>query len=160
MSVRVRRAEASDVETIADFGSAVVPPHYTPILGVAAAQAQLAWWAPERMAFAVRAGRVHVAVDGDIVGVAETGELAGEQVLWKLYLAPELRGRSVGVELLRHAIAALPAGTDHVLVEHFAGNARAGSFYEREGFRVVKTDSAGSGDPAAVVVWRRLDLDG
>ncbi|WP_205855767.1 GNAT family N-acetyltransferase, partial [Phytoactinopolyspora endophytica] len=104
---------------------------------------------------------VHVAVAGDaIVGVSQTGEFAGEQVIWKLYIAPDLRGRSLGVELLRHAIGALPAGTDHVLVEHFAGNTRAGTFYEREGFTVVNTEPASSGDPNAAIVWRRLELGG
>lgn len=159
MSVQVRMAGAGDVDAIVAFGSAVVPPHYTPILSAGAAQAQLIWWAAERMASAVEAGQVHVAVADDaIVGVSETGEFAGEQVIWKLYLAPAFRDRSLGVELLRHAVAALPAETDHVLVEHFAGNTRAGTFYEREGFTVVNTEPARSGDPKAAVVWRRLEL--
>lgn len=159
MMVQVRKAEADDVDAIVAFGSAVVVPHYTPILGAVAAQAQLTWWAPQRMSSAVAAGRVHVAVsaDGAIVGVSETGDMASEQVIWKLYLASDFRGRSLGVELLRHALAALPSETDHVLVEHFAGNARAGAFYDREGFTVVNTEPANCGDPNAAVVWRRLD---
>jgi ribosomal protein S18 acetylase RimI-like enzyme len=161
MKVQVRVAKAADVDPIIAFGSAVVPPHYTPILGADTARAQLAWWTRERIASAVGAGRVHVAVAGDaIVGVSETGELAGEQVIWKLYLAPDFRGRSIGVELLRHAVAALPGKVDHVLVEHFAGNTRAGTFYERQGFTVVGSDPGGSGDPNAAVVWRRLELAG
>lgn len=159
MSVRVRLAEAGDVAGIVNFGSTVIPPHYAPILGIAAAQAQLAWWTFERMASAVTAGRVGVAVAGEhITGVVETGELAGEEVIWKLYLDSEFRGHSLGVELLRNAIVALPVGTDHVLVEHFAGNARAGAFYQREGFAVVKTEPASSGNVRAGVVWRRLEL--
>lgn len=169
MAVQVRKAEAGDVEAIVAFGSAVVGPHYTPILGAVAAQAQLSWWTFERMCSAVTAGRVHVAVAAEdaivgvvetIVGVVETGEMAPEQVIWKLYLASDFRGRSLGVELLRRALAALPSGTDHVLVEHFAGNARAGAFYARNGFTVVSTDPASSGDPNTAVVWRRLDLGG
>lgn len=161
MSVQVRVAEADDMDAIVAFGSAVVPPHYTPVIGARAAQEQLTWWTSERLAAALTAGRVHVAVaEGSVVGVSQTGELAGEQVIWKLYLAPEFRGRSLGVELLGHAIGALPAGTDHVLVEHFAGNVRASTFYEREGFRVVSTEPASSGDPNAAIVWRRLELGG
>lgn len=159
MRVRVRKAEARDVEAIVAFGAAVVPAHYTPILGASAAQAQLSWWQPERISSAVTADRVHLAVVGDeVVGVCETGEMDGEPVIWKLYLAPEFRGRSLGVELLHQAIAALPDGPGHVLVEHVAGNIRAGSFYEREGFAIVDTEPASSGDPKAAIVWRRAEL--
>lgn len=159
MTARIRPADASDVEAIVSFAEAVVPAHYTPILGAAAARAQLAWWDPRRMTSAVEAGRVHVAASDDgIVGVAETGEMAGDQVIWKLYLTAEFRGRSLGATLLRHAVAALPVGTPSVFVEHFAGNRRAGAFYEREGFTVVRTEPARTGDPNAAVVWRRLEL--
>ncbi len=155
----MRPACVSDVPAIVSFGAVVVPPHYAPILGESAAQAQLAWWTADRIRSAVGARRVHVALAGDsIVGVAETGELAGEQVVWKLYLDPDFRGRSLGQQLLHHVIALLPEGTDQVFVEHFAGNARAGAFYEREGFTVVKKEPAGSDDPDSVVVWRRLGL--
>lgn len=105
MDAEIRKAHASDVDAIAALGSAVVPAHYTPILGADGAQGQLAWWTPQRMASAVERGRVHVALVGDtIVGVSETGEMGNEQVIWKLYLAPDFRGRSLGVKLLRQAI--------------------------------------------------------
>lgn len=109
---------------------------------------------------AVDARRVHVlALDRDIAGVCETGELAGEQVIWKMYLAPEYRGRSLGVELLREAIAPLPEGVDRVDVEHVAGNVRAANFYEREGFKVIRTDPARAGEsPNSAVVRRRRHL--
>jgi ribosomal protein S18 acetylase RimI-like enzyme len=91
--------------------------------------------------------------------VCQSGELADDQVIWKLYLAAEYRGRSLGVELLRHAVASLPAGVDHVDVEHFVGNARAAKFYEREGFTVIRSDPAPSGESAnSGIVWRRLAL--
>lgn len=160
MGVNVRRANLDDLDAIVAFGSAVIPPYYTPILGERAAQAQLAWWSLDRMAPAVETNRVHVAAtDRDVVGVCETGELAGEQVIWKLYLAPEYRGRSLGVDLLRQAIASLPQGVDRVDVEHFAGNTRAAKFYEREGFKVIRTDPAPTGEsPNSGIVWRRRQL--
>lgn len=161
MSVTIRKASLGDVDAIVAFGAAVVPEHYAPILGQRAAQAQLAWWTPERMAPAAEAGRVHVATTdrGDIVGVCQTGELDGEQVIWKLYLAPEYRGRSLGVDLLREGIAALPGHAGRVDVEHFAGNSSAARFYEREGFEVIRTDpTPPDRSPGTAIVWRRLRL--
>ena len=159
MSVQVRRADVDDVEAIVAFGSFVVPAHYTPLLGAAAAHGQLSWWSHELITAAVTAERIHLAtVDGTVVGMVETGQLEGEQVIWKLYVEPDSRGRSLGVELLHHATATLPVGTGHVLLEHFAGNKRAGAFYEREGFVVVDIQSDDSGDPRAAVVWRRREI--
>jgi ribosomal protein S18 acetylase RimI-like enzyme len=157
--MRVRLAEFGDVDAIVSFGATVIPAHYEPILGTVGARAQLAWWTQAGIAAAVDARRVHVAeVDRDIVGVAQTGSFSGDEVIWKLYLESGFRGRPLGAHLLQHAVAALPADTDHVLVEHFAGNTRAGRFYEREGFVVVRVEPASSGNPGAAVVWRRLEL--
>ncbi len=160
MGVLVRQAGLDDLDAIVDFGSTVIPPYYTPILGESAARAQLAWWTADRMAPAVEAGRVHVAATGhELVGVCQTGELAGEQVIWKMYLAPEYRGRALGVELLRQAIASLPQGVRSLDVEHFAGNTRAAKFYEREGFTVIRTDPPPVGESAnSAIVWRRRHL--
>ena len=161
MEVTVRKANHGDVDAIVAFGAAVIPEHYAPILGQQDAQAQLAWWTPDRILPAVEAGRVHVATtDGrDVVGVCQTGEMNGEQVIWKLYLAPDYRGRSIGLELLRQAISGLPRHADRVDVEHFAGNTSAAKFYEREGFKVVRTDPPPSGkSPDHAILWRRLKL--
>ncbi|GAA5163982.1 N-acetyltransferase [Ornithinimicrobium tianjinense] len=153
----IRLARADDLAAIERFAVDVVPAHYAPILGEDAALAQLQWWTPARMQPAVEAHRVHVAVEGQaIVGVAETGVLGEDHVVWKLYLAPELRGRAIGADLLQHAVAPLRKVTDHVLVEHFAGNTKAARFYEREGWAVVRTEASRSGDPAAAIVWRRF----
>ena len=161
MGVTIRMAELGDVDAIVAFGAAVVPEHYASILGQRAARAQLAWWTPERIAPAVEAGRIHLAItDGrDVVGVCQTGEMDGEQVIWKLYITPEHRGRSLGVALLRQAISLLPGHAEAVDVEHFAGNTSAARFYEREGFEVIRTDPAPSDQsPDAAIVWRRLQL--
>lgn len=92
MRVRVRRAEPDDLGAVVAFGSAVVPPHYAPILGHRGAQAQLGWWTAEQLAPALAAGRVHLAetetgTGTELVGVCQTGELDGHQVIWKLYVA-------------------------------------------------------------------------
>lgn len=157
MPVSIRLADVDDLDAIARFADDVVPAHYTPILGEEGARAQLDWWTADRMKPAVEAGHVHVAVAGRaIVGVVQTGILDGDCVVWKLYLAPAFRGQSIGADLLRHAIAPFKEVADHVLVEHFAGNTKAADFYERHGWRVVRTEAARSGDPHAAVVWRRL----
>lgn len=160
MGVHVRTAEIGDLDAIVAFGSAVIPPYYTPMLGERAAHAQLAWWTADRMAPAVVADRVHLAAtDHDVVGVCQTGELGDVQVIWKMYLAPEFRGRSLGVELLRRSIASLPQGVSSVDVEHFAGNSRAAKFYEREGFEVIRAEPPPTGEsPSCAIVWRRRQL--
>lgn len=159
MDFTVRAARPSDAEAISAFGARVVPSHYAPILGVEVAEGQLRWWTSERIAASIADSRIQVAMNGDdVVGVCETGAFDDEQVIWKLYVAPRSRSRGIGVALLERAMAKLPADTDHVLVEHFAGNTRAAAFYDREGFRVLRTDPAASGDPAAAVVWRIRDL--
>lgn len=155
----VRPATPDDVDALVAFGEEVLLPHYTPILGTEGARGQLAWWTPELTTHAIEAGRIQVAeVDGELVGMTQTGEFQGEQVIWKLYLAPRFRGHALGPQLIRAAVETLPAGTGHVLLEHFAGNTRAGDFYEREGFRVIREEPSPNGDPAAAVVWRRRDL--
>lgn len=155
----VRPAVDSDVPAIEAFAADVVPAHYAPILGAHAANDQLRWWSNERLTNAVAEARVQLAVSaGTLLGVCETGALDREQVIWKLYLSPGARGRGLGVALLEHAIAALPAGTEYVMLEHFAGNTRAAAFYQREGFEVVRIEPAASGDPSAAVVWRCRDL--
>ncbi len=93
------------------------------------------------------------------MGVCQTGELAGEQVIWKMYLAPEHRGRSLGVVLLDQAIASLPQGVGRVDVEHFAGKTRVAKVYEREGFKVLRTVPAATGESSnGAIVWRRRQL--
>ncbi len=82
MSVSVRVAGPNDVDAIVAFAADLVPRRYAPILGVDAAQAQFAWWTTDPIESAVAAGRVHVVVAGDaVVGVSQTGEYAGDQVI-------------------------------------------------------------------------------
>lgn len=158
MAVTIRKAERDDLDAISEFAATVVPEHYTPILGERAAHEQLAWWTQERMTPAVEAGQVLVATtdSGQVVGVCQTGELDGDQVIWKLYLAQDHRRRSLGAELLQHAIRSLPEHADHVDVEHFAGNTGAARFYEREGFEVIRTAAPADLPASHAIVWRRL----
>lgn len=158
-SLIVRDALLGDVAAICGFGAAHIPAHYGPLIGQAAARAQVErWWNPERVSRAVEAGQVAIAEAGDeVIGVAERGEWEGQPVVWKLYVHPDHRGNGIGPKLLQALIEQLPAGTDRLQVEHFEVNRRAGAFYEREGFVHIRTES-NPAEPVMAVVWRELDL--
>lgn len=156
----VRDATPDDVPALCTFGAAHVGPHYAPLIGEVAAQDQVArWWDADVLAAAVAAGRVVVAAtDGEVTGVAQWGPGEAGPVVYKLYVRPDHRGAGLGLRLLDAVVARLPAGTARLGIEHFAANARAGEFYEREGFTVDHVEPSPSGDPALAVVWRSRAL--
>ncbi|MEV6875734.1 GNAT family N-acetyltransferase [Amycolatopsis sp. NPDC051128] len=152
----VRNAGPGDVAAIRRFGEAHIRPHYTPLIGAAAADEQVRrWWTETHVGAAVAGGLVVVAeAGGDLVGVGQRGRNGADHVVYKLYVHPRHRGGGLGSRLLGALAAQLPADADRLYIEHFAANARAGVFYEREGFTVVKTEPSPTGDPALAVVWR------
>lgn len=157
--VDVRLATPDELEAICEFGAAYIPEHYEPLLGSDAAQAQVDdWWAHGRMSRAVDEGRVVVAIEaGDVVGVGEWSLYDGNPVIWKLYVHPSHRSEGIGPRLIATIIDHLPNGVDRIQVEHFAVNQRAGTFYEREGFRELhKVEQS---NPAMTVIWRERSLD-
>ncbi|RSD19212.1 GNAT family N-acetyltransferase [Amycolatopsis eburnea] len=156
----VRTAGPADVTAIVRFGEAHIRPHYTPLIGAAAADAQVRdWWNEAHLAAAVAAGRVVVAEDdGGLVGVGQRGHDGTDPVVYKLYVHPERRGRGLGPRLLDALIGQLPAGATRLCIEHFAANERAGAFYEREGFTVDRIEPSPTGDPRLAVVWRARPL--
>jgi ribosomal protein S18 acetylase RimI-like enzyme len=157
MSPLVRDAGPGDVPAIRRFGEAHVPPHYTPLIGAAAAAEQVRrWWDETALGAAVAKGLVVVAeADGEIVGVGQRG---ADHVVYKLYVHPSRRGHGLGPRLLDALIAQLPEGVDRLRIEHFAANERAGAFYEREGFTVERIEPSSTGDPALAQVWRTRPL--
>lgn len=156
----LRDAGPGDVPPLCAFGETHIEQHYIPLIGDEAAREQVdTWWNADVMRAAVGAGRVVVATaDGDVVGVAEWGSGAACPIVYKLYVHPGHRGVGLGVRLLEAVIARLPAGTERLGIEHFAANARAGAFYEREGFTVHRVEEHPSGDPALAIVWRSRPL--
>jgi GNAT superfamily N-acetyltransferase len=152
MDLLVRAATPSDVPAVRDFGETHIRPHYTPLIGAAAADAQVRdWWNEAHLARAVADGLIVVAdPGGPLAGVAQRGG----DVIYKLYVAPGHRGHGLGPRLIDALVAQLPAGTDRVHIEHFAANTRAAAFYDREGFTVDRVDPSPTGDPALAVVWR------
>lgn len=155
----VRDAVPDDVGAICAFGEAHIRDHYAPLIGAEAADRQVtSWWSDAAIRSAVSAGAVVVAVEGgSVVGVAQRGRSGTDHVLYKLYVDPAHRGTGLGPRLIDAVVARLPPDATRLGVEHFAGNARAGAFYEREGFAVERVEPSGA-DPALDVVWRARDL--
>jgi GNAT superfamily N-acetyltransferase len=156
----IRAGVESDVRAIVEFGRDVIPSHYAPLIGPAAAEAQVRdWWGEAFIMRAVAAGNVVVLfVDDRLAGVGQIGRNGDDFAIYKLYLRPELRGRGLGAELIAALIDSLPAHTTRVSVEHFAANSRAGAFYERRGFTVDRIEPDSGGDPSLDVVWRSRAL--
>ena len=150
----IRVAAAEDVPAICRFGEAVIGPHYAPIIGRAAAQDQVSrWWSEGEIARAAASGRVVVAdAEGELRGVGQRGLSGEDHAIYKLYVHPDGRGRGIGPRLIAALVQQLPRSTDRLYVEHFAGNGRAGAFYEREGFAVVRVEPGPTA--ATAVVWR------
>lgn len=156
----VRDAGPGDVAAVCRFGEAVVRPHYAPLIGAAAADAQVRdWWNEAHVGAAVAGGRVVVADDGgEVVGVGQRGLAGEDHTVYKLYVDPRYRGHGLGPRLLEALTAQLPPDADRLFIEHFAANERAGAFYEREGFAVQRVEPSPTGDPALAVVWRARPL--
>ncbi|MEV6830248.1 GNAT family N-acetyltransferase [Amycolatopsis sp. NPDC051102] len=158
----VRPAGPADVAAIRRFGEVHVRAHYAPLIGAAAADAQVRdWWNETHLAAAVAGGLVIVADDGgELAGVGQRGRNGPEHVIYKLYVHPRQRGRGLGPRLLDTLAAQLPADAERLYIEHFAANERAGAFYEREGFTVDRIVPSAAGDPALDVVWRVRPVSG
>lgn len=155
----MRLASPDELEAILDFGAMHIPDHYDPLLGSAAAQAQVDdWWTPERMSAAIGEGRVVVAEEqGEVLGVAEWSLYDGVPTIWKLYVNPSRRGEGIGPRLIAAIEDHLPEGADRIWVETLAVNRRARAFYEREGFREFRTVE--HSNPTMNVVWFERSLD-
>jgi hypothetical protein len=71
----VRAGRPDDVLAICAFGAAHLVPHYAPLIGAEAADAQVrTWWNAEHIGAAVADGVVVVAEsDGSLVGVGQRG---------------------------------------------------------------------------------------
>jgi GNAT superfamily N-acetyltransferase len=153
-------AGPDDVLAVCKFGEAHIRPHYTPLIGAEAADAQVRhWWNHEQISAAVTAGLVVIAeADGEVVGVGQRGRSGDKHVVYKLYVHPEHRGGGIGPRLLDALIAQLPSDADRLYIEHFAANHRAAGFYERERFVVDHVEPSPDGDAALDVVWRCRDL--
>jgi ribosomal protein S18 acetylase RimI-like enzyme len=156
----IRTAGRDDVAAICRFGEAHIRAHYAPLIGAAAADDQVRrWWNEAAIGAAVSDGLVVLAeAEDEVLGVGQRGRRGADHVVYKLYVHPQVRGRGLGPQLLRALIAQLPAAADRLYIEHFVANARAGAFYEREGFRVERIEAGPEENPGLGIVWRVGDL--
>ena len=133
----VRRAGPADVDAVVALGRAVVPDTYGPLAPAYAAWCLERWWSREEVRSSVAAIPHWVAVDdgdptGEVLGVANLGEIEGRPVMWKLYVHPAHHGAGLGSRLLAEVVAA--AGDATLVLERLSGNRRAARFYASRGF--------------------------
>lgn len=152
----IRSAGVGDVDRVCAFGETHIRPHYAPLIGVRAADQQVAtWWNRGQILSAASQAQLIVAEAHDtVVGVAQHGRDGADVVVYKLYLDPRYRGRGLGPRMIAAVIDALPSDVRRLCVEHFAGNVRAAAFYEREGFAVERVVRSAAGASGLDVVWR------
>jgi ribosomal protein S18 acetylase RimI-like enzyme len=157
--IRICRAGPDDADAVREVGLKTWPSAYA---GIASAEyieeGLAAWWSPEMVERGITDGITLIAVDderehGDerVVGMTGLGRQDEFWVMWKLYVLPEYQGRGVGKALLGGAIAALPVGTDQLLLEVLVGNEQAIRFYRRNGFE--KARSTPDRDLGDELIW-------
>jgi len=94
---------------------------------------------------------------GTLVGYLTGYNLAGELEIVNVAVAPDFRGRGVGLALLRFALAeACRAGAARAVLEVRSGNVAARALYARCGFTRVglrKGYYTDSGEDALILEW-------
>jgi ribosomal protein S18 acetylase RimI-like enzyme len=143
---KVRTARANDAEGIALVHDAAWREAYRGIIPGRELERMIARRGPRWWERAIRRGSNILVLDfgAQIAGYATYGRnrvrhtpYRGE--IFELYLAPEYQGLGFGRELFRAARADLHRyGCDSAIVWALADNARAVSFYERLGGRILR----------------------
>ena len=156
--IRVRRAWPADADAVREVGLETWPVAYD---GLASpefiAEGLTAWWSTEAVERGIRQGITLVAVtDERVVGMVGLGQEEGFWVMWKLYVLPRYQGKGVGKALLDAAIAALPTGTEQLLLDVLISNEPAIAFYRKHGFGAPRTTP--SRDLGDELKWMSLDL--
>ncbi len=155
--VSVRAARESDIEAIRAVGDASRRAAYGSHLDDASLRAGFdAWWRESALWREIRDGTGLVALvpDGALVGVLTAARLeSGEHVIWKLYVHPGHQRQGVGGALVRAFLERVDGDGRDVVLEHYAFNAPAATFYEPLGFHTERTEL--SELERLPIVWRR-----
>ncbi|GAA1875094.1 GNAT family N-acetyltransferase [Lapillicoccus jejuensis] len=169
VTLTVRVAGPSDLESVLDVGHRTWPPTYEPIAGPDYVRMGLAkWWTAEATRPALSAGRVLLAEDdGDpvsgtpvrVVGMASYGPMNGRAVLWKLYVLPESQKLGAGGALLRAVVDAVAPTYDELRLAYLDGNEKAAAFYRHHGFNEIEREPGGTGMPDQVWMARALTTE-
>lgn len=155
---RIRKAEPADAEAVREVGLKTWPVAYDGLASPEFIVDGLAqWWSPEAVDRGIRTGITLIALEeGQVVGMVGLGREGDFWVMWKLYVLPEYQGCGVGKALLDAAIAALPEGTEQLLLDVLVGNEPAIGFYRKQGFgRAERTPDRDLGED---LMWMSLDL--
>ena len=144
--VIIRKAVASEVETLADIGFVAWERDLRPFLsGVAASREN----ERRRLSKAVHEllDRTIVA-DVDGVAVGWCARQRGRAYIPFLFVTPLLQNRGIGTLLLRRMESMLELeGADRVQLDTLADNVRAVSFYQQQGYQILALKREGRMGP-------------
>ncbi|MEI2650381.1 MAG: GNAT family N-acetyltransferase [Dermatophilaceae bacterium] len=167
MDATIRRAVPDDLDAVVQVGRLTWPATYASIAGDEYVEMGLGkWWTHEATRPLVDSGRTFVAErpgdDGarEIVGIASTGLLSKDLVLFRLYVLPEHHGRGIGSQLLKAVLDDIARGSHTRLwLSYLVGNESARRFYARHGFVEQRREPGGHGIPDSVWVMLELPID-
>jgi ribosomal protein S18 acetylase RimI-like enzyme len=130
MEVQIRKAKASDVETLAALSRATISVSYRPLLGDDAVDAFLAGDAVEHYLEDNLGGCSLMLADGAFVGYA----VCKEDLIDLMLIDPDFQRRGLGTRLLKHCEAGLLRRFAEITLESFENNDKANSFYRKNGW--------------------------
>ena len=92
------------------------------------------------------------------MGIASTGLLGKEIVLYRLYVLPDHHGQGLGSRLLTAVLEDIGRGSHTRLwLSYLEGNKSAERFYAKHGFTEQRRESSGPGIPDSIWLVRELE---
>ncbi|MDP1730113.1 MAG: GNAT family N-acetyltransferase [Devosia sp.] len=139
----IRKALASEVETLADIGYVAWERDLRPFLSGQAASKEIE---RRRLSHAVHEllDRIIVA-EVDDIAVGWCARQRGRAYISYLFVTPLLQNHGIGTLLLRRMESMLELeGADRVQLDTLADNVRAVSFYQHQGYQIMALKREGS----------------